>query len=256
MTRTTDKEADQASESLLFTRESFLSYVGGRIIGRLFVLGVCAMLISASAEAGDETRRNMVGGRVGVWVNNGDRGTITVGVGVTQEVSDASPYAEIFYSHFLNKWLGAEVALGVSSRSDLVSDRNNIFGGLNVYPVQFSAKVYPLGGYGPFQLYLQGGMALYFGSQSQQTVGSFFGGNTTATNINYLLGGGVEYMLAESIAMSLTTKYHRISFGSDKFLGLTDFSSYVITLGFAYRLPVGGDDREKPPRPRRPQRRR
>lgn len=201
-----------------------------------------ALLISSLAHpayAKALSGKDMVGGRVGVWVNNGDRGITTdptIG-----ELSGSSPYAELFYNHGFSNWFRGEVALGISKRSELVSDQLNVVGGVNLYPLQFSLKFYPLGPLSISNLhpFVQSGFGFSIANQSIRRLGSFRGGSNTQTDLDIMFGGGFDIPVAEKIGITVAGKYHRIDFGNAQFLGASDFSGYSFSAGIVYLFPFG-----------------
>ncbi len=208
------------------------------------IAGIGALLIlifsvTNEANAGALSGKDMVGGRIGVWVNDGDKGVTTVpGIG---ELSGSSPYAELFYNHGFSNWFRGEVALGISKRSELVSDQLTVIGGVNLYPLQFSLKFYPLG---PLSIskahpFVQSGIGFSIASQSVRSLGSFTGGSNTQTDVDIMFGGGLDIPVAEKIGVTLAGKYHRIDFGSQQFLGASDFSGFSFSAGIVYLFPFG-----------------
>ncbi len=207
---------------------------------------ILVSIIAVNANAGPFGGRDMMGGRVGVWVNTGDDGAAISITGIDQKVSSANLYGELHYSHALSNFFRADVGLGVSNRSDITATGNSFTGQINIYPIQVALRVYPLGGLGLGKLYpyLSGGAGLYVGSQTGSSFRSFTSASKTATDLNYVIGGGIDIPVAETIAISTAVKFYKIDFGSDKFLGLQDYSGYSITAGVSYIIP-GGDAKKK-----------
>ncbi|MFQ5607641.1 MAG: outer membrane beta-barrel protein [Candidatus Zixiibacteriota bacterium] len=205
----------------------------------LTLVFLAVTLTSAPAGAGPFSGRDMVGGRIGAWANDGDRGRTDGRMG--QEISSSSPYAELFFNHSFSSWFNAELALGNSKRAELVSDRLTIIDGINLYPMQVSLKVYPLGpmGLGKAYPFIQGGVGFSIARQSVRRIGSITGGSNTKTDFDFLLGGGFDFPVANKIALTVAGKYHRIDFGDGQFLGASDFSGYSIAVGAAYLFPIG-----------------
>ncbi len=203
------------------------------------VLGAC---FGTNATAGPFGGKDMMGGRVGVWVNTGDDGTAISITGLDQKVSSANLYGELHYSHALSNFFRADVGLGVSNRSDITATGNSFTGQINIYPIQVALRVYPLGGFGLGKLYpyILGGAGLYIGSQTGSSFRSFTSASKTATDLNYVIGAGIDIPVAETIAISTAAKFYKIDFGSGKFLGLQDYSGYSITAGVSYIIPGTG----------------
>jgi len=198
------------------------------------------------ANAGPFGNRDMAGGRFGPWVNTGDDGTTTGINGVQQQVANANLFAELFYSHALSNFFRADIGIGVSNRSDITATQNSFTGGINLYPVQVGLRIYPLGGMGLGKLYpyFLGGFGLYIGSQTGSSFRSLGISSSTATDLNYVIGAGLDIPVAETIAITTAAKYYPIDFGSDGFLGLQNYSGYSITAGVAYLFPTGGKPKQ------------
>jgi outer membrane protein W len=228
---------------LLRVGHEFQSWRALRIATLLALLLVGCF--GVSAEAGPFGDKEMMGGRLGVWVNTGDDGNAISITGLDQEVAGANLYGELLYSHALSDFFRADIGLGVSNRSDITATGNSFTGQINIYPVQVALRVYPFGGFGLGKLYpyFLGGAGLYIGSQTGSSFRSFTSSSKTATDLNYVLGGGVDVPVAETIAISAAAKYYRIDFGSDKFLGLQDYSGYSITVGVSYIVPGSGSEK-------------
>lgn len=212
-------------------------------ITRIAIISALLMLISPLSNevfAGGLSGTDMVGGRVGVWVNDGDPGVaVAPSIG---ELSASSPYVEVFYNHGFSNWFRGEVALGVSKRSELVSDESIITGGVNLYPLQFSMKFYPLGPLSISSAYpfVQGGVGFSIASQSVRSPGRITGVSNTKTDFDFMFGGGLDIPLAEKIGVTVAGKYHRIDFGAAQFLGASDFSGLSFSAGLSYLFPFGG----------------
>ncbi len=215
------------------------------LVAKALLLGVILSFSnSAKVNAGPLGQHDMVGGRIGIWINTGDKGDAVGRLGVEQQVSDANIFGELFYSHAFSNFFRADLGLGVSNRSEIVATQNTLTGAINIYPIQAALRFYPLGGLsiGKMHPYILGGAGLYIGSQTGSSFRSLGFSNTTATDLNYVVGGGVDIPIAETIALTAAGKYYQIDFGSDGFLGLQNYSGYSITIGAAYLFPLGGKD--------------
>lgn len=208
----------------------------------LTTIAVVALLLTLAggSVAEDLSDRTMVGGRAGVWVNTGDEGPLLIPTSlittVEQDINDAGLYAELIYSHGFSSLLRFDFSLGITTRTDLVSNAQDIFGSVNMYPIQFALRLYPLGSVslGNLHPYALGGAALTIASQSRQGVGSFFGDSRTKASVDFLLGGGVDIPVAAQIALNFSGKYHHIDFGEDSFNNVRDFSGFSATFGIVY----------------------
>ncbi len=222
--------------------QTALKHQLSRVLVSALFFGLLLGLSGArSVMAGPFGEKDMVGGRVGVWVNTGDEGTAVGLSGIEQKVASANVFGELMYSHALSNFFRADIGLGVSNRSEIAASGNTFTGAINIYPVQVALRVYPLGGTGLGRLYpyFLGGIGLYIGSQTGSSFRSLGFTSTTATDLNYVVGGGIDIPVAETIALTTSAKYYQIDFGSGGFLGLQNYSGYSIAVGAAYIFPLG-----------------
>ncbi|MFQ5608247.1 MAG: outer membrane beta-barrel protein [Candidatus Zixiibacteriota bacterium] len=211
----------------------------GSCIWALVLLTAVALFGLTPAQAENLGGRSMAGGRAGVWVNNGDVGPLSVSDGfdiVTQDVSDAGLYAEVYYSYGLSRWLRLEASAGITNRTNRVSSGDVVFGSVNMYPLVLAGRFYPLGSVslGDIHPYAMAGVGLTIASQSRQAINSFFGDSRTDATVNFVFGGGADIPVASKIGLNVSGKYQKIDFGAQSFNNLRDFSGFSIAVGVFY----------------------
>jgi opacity protein-like surface antigen len=192
-------------------------------------------------------RQNQIGLRLGGWVNMGDEVPANLqldGGNVETDINDGSFYLEGYYAYRFMPILAGELSFGFATRGDVITtyptsngDIRDI-GALNVYPILVQLKLYA-----PFtlarrmQLYVSGGGGIYYGRNSIQiTNESYYATGyreSSDTDLNFVFGGGLEYILMSQFALDANVKYMPISFG-DKLLGVEDWSATTITVGIKY----------------------
>ena len=223
------------------------------IIGLLCLLaGSPAVCAQAEEEPAHEVfnRQNQLGLRLGGWANLGDKVPTTLQIDsesgglVEADISGGSFYLEGYYAYRVTPLLAAEFSFGMATRGDVITtyptslgDIRDI-GALNVYPILLQLKVYaPFTLASRIQMYLSGGGGIYYGRNSIQiTNESYYATGyreSSDTDLNFVLGGGLEYVLVSQFALDANFKYMPITFG-DKLLGVEDWSATTITVGVKY----------------------
>lgn len=209
---------------------------------QILILAVCILcLISGSAiQAGEADpfgffSKKYIGGRLGVWVNTGDDLTVN-----NENTSNSSFYGEFFFSRNIWPALAAEFIIGLYGRGDIeIQDAGNTYQGqLNIYPILATAKLYPLAGFSGMSLrpYLQAGGGLVIGNRPVFRYiysGYYDAEQETEVAFAYTLGGGIDFPVADQIALTANVRYTPADFGGE-FDGVKDFSGYQITFGAGY----------------------
>lgn len=185
------------------------------------------------------------GGRLGVWVNNGDtpQEIIDDGQGyvIQSSIKDASFYLEGYFGYKLLPLLFGEFSFGVVNRGSVtIQDGSfNDYGNLLVYPFLIKAKLYPLASFhSRFQPYVGIGGGVYYGRHSIQftnNIYSYYGyNNQSATDLNYTITGGVDWLVSQHFSIDGNMTYLPIDF-SDELIGIKDYKALSITIGVKYR---------------------
>ncbi|MEW6050185.1 MAG: OmpW family outer membrane protein [Candidatus Zixiibacteriota bacterium] len=204
---------------------------------------------AADKPAGDYagfSHRHQVGLRLGVWSNMGSKplkADTLDGSYYETDVKEGSFYFEGYFGYRLVPALMVELAAGIVNRGDVSINDNgqSIFGNLIVYPIQLRAKLYPLAGISNrFQPYVMGGGGIYHGRNSIQFTSSvdpfvtFVG--ESQTDLNFVLGGGVDCSVAHNIALDANVAYMPIHFSKD-LISVRNYDALTVTVGIKYVLP-------------------
>lgn len=208
------------------------------ILGAVLIFSlICTTTIQAGeADPFGFFTKKYIGARLGVWVNTGDDLT-----GDNENISNSSFYGEFFFSRNLWPALAAEFIIGLYGRGDIeIQDAGSTYQGqLNIYPILVTAKFYPLAGLkmmGP-KPYLQAGGGLIVGSRPRVKYDDYYGvydvEQETEAALSYTLGGGIDFPVADQIALTANFRYTPADFGGE-FDGVKDFSGYQITFGAGY----------------------
>lgn len=223
---------------------------------RTLAIGLCLVLIPAfplMAEEEQESmhelfnRQNQLGLRLGGWIGMGDKVPSTLeldGGQVETDINGGSFYLEGYYAYRVSALLAGEFSFGFATRGDVITtyptslgDIRDI-GSLNVYPILVQLKLYaPFTFSRRIQMYVSGGGGVYYGRNSIQiTNESYYATGyreSSDTDLNFVFGGGLEYILMSQFALDANVKYMPITFG-DTLLGVEDWSATTITVGVKY----------------------
>lgn len=230
-----------------------------RKLTRLPIIVLITLFISTVgvSAADDDTvatdlflTQHQAGLRLGIWSNRGDlppaAGELTSGDAAIAtgsfktNINSASAYVEAFFGYRLAPWLVGELSLGTVNRGSvtLLNDSTGAsdIGNLMIYPilVQFrlytpripSTSLYP---------YLMAGGGLHYGRRNVQFSNSqFYYANwqeETATDFNYVVGGGVDWPIAASIGLDFTVKYMPINMS---LVVIDKWDALAFTIGVKY----------------------
>lgn len=188
------------------------------------------------------------GARLGAWVDksSGDpqSPTGTQTSFYKRDFSSGSFYLEGYFAYRVNPQLMVEISGGVVSRGD-VNFRDTLlnvseFGTLQIYPILLKLKLYPLASLtGRFQPYVSVGGGLYYGRQSiQLTNNPFFTSfrqPESATDFNYVIGGGFDIPVASVVALDFSAQYMPVQF-DDGLVDLRDYRALTVTIGAKYLM--------------------
>ncbi len=182
----------------------------------------------------DFGHKHFAGFRVGAWTANGGSSALNDSL----KYSKSSIYAEFFYAHRFFPSLAGEFSIGIFSRGDFtyLVQQDILLGTVNLYPIMVSAKIYPLAGItrGGIHPYFQAGGCLFFG---RRTATDYYYGydfvDQSATKITYVIGGGIDFPVADQIGLTCNAKYIPVKFGSP-LAGVKDYSGWQISFGIGY----------------------
>jgi len=185
----------------------------------LIVLSAGNASAAPESDSADLFRRqHQAGGRIGVWSNQGElppaAGQVNDSGSFKTNIHGASAYIEGFFGYRLLPWLTAELTLGTVNRGSVSIEEQGAkdVGSLIIYPIQVqlrlnSPRLHRTGLY-PFAVV--GGGLLYGRRTVQFTNAGYYSSNwqeESATDFNYVVGGGVDWPVAEQIGLEFSVKY-------------------------------------------------
>ncbi|MBN2226870.1 MAG: outer membrane beta-barrel protein [candidate division Zixibacteria bacterium] len=201
-----------------------------------------AAILPMDAYAQEQDRhhfysQHFAGGRFGVWVNAGDEYPISESQYNADKVSGSAVYGEFFYAHRLLPALAMEVSIGIYSRGEIkyYYETNTYEGNVNLYPVNLSAKIYPLAAMKRLSIhpYLQIGGGICHGKRDKIDYFNYIWYEDSETKLTYTLGGGVDFPVAEQVGLTANVRYTPIDFG-DALAEYKDYSAWQVTVGVGY----------------------
>lgn len=209
----------------------------------LLLLAVMMLLVvPAESYAQDQDRhdfytKHFAGGRFGVWVNSGDKSPVTESRYDAEDLPGSAVYGEFFYAHRLLPALAFEVSVGVYSRGEIkyYDEIETFEGSVNLYPVNLSAKIYPLAGLKRIAIhpYLQIGGGICHGKRDKIDYFNYVWYEDSETKLTYTLGGGIDFPVADQIGLTANVRYTPIKFG-EPLAEYQDYSAWQITVGVGY----------------------
>lgn len=195
------------------------------------------------------SHQNQAGVRLGGWISTGDdipRETFedpNSGESVEADINSGSFIAEAFYMYRAFQNVGIEFSFGLTNRGDVIritpTDRGPIrdIGTLNLYPILLQVRLYAPFNFGSrMQMYISGGGGVYYGRNSIQISNDAYYAQfreSSDTDINFVAGAGLDYVLADQFALGLNAKYMPISF-NDELLRAKDWSAATIAVSIMY----------------------
>ncbi len=213
------------------------------LVGLIVLFAVCMVQAqpSAAEKHGGFSRSHQAGIRLGVWNNMGDlppKEDSMGGARYAADIKDASFYFEGFFAYRVSPAFMIEGALGIVNRGDVTvedSFGDSYVGGLTLYPIQLKAKFYPLGdSHGKMFPYLAAGAGIYHGRHDIQfTSDPFVVSGNSKTSFSYLLGGGLDYQVADVVGLDLNVNYLPVKFSDDLF-EVKDYQALTVTVGVKY----------------------
>jgi len=221
----------------------------------VFVFLVAVMMVprvSAGESKTDDSfdQKHQVGVRLGVWANGGETPPKTFEIPefsyrVDTDISSANVYLEGYAAYRLYSMGLLEFSVGFANRGDVnVQDGGReYFGNLILYPIMLQLKNYlPMPGASKFRPYVTVGGGIYYGRNSVQFTNDAYYAYTeeSETDFNYVLGGGIDYQVAGSIALEMNAKYMPINFSKNLIL-VQDYQAFTITFGVKYLFAGSGE---------------
>jgi len=216
--------------------------------------GLLAIVVLSSSRAlgaeistEDKTEfrfQHQLGIRMGGWNNLGETPPkLFVNSDSTSmfqsKVGDVDFFFEGYYAYRLIPQSLLEFSVGIVNRGTIsIQERGRSdVGNLLVYPILAQFKIYPLSPLqSRIQPYVTIGGGLYYGRLSVQFTNDYFGARfseKSATNFNYALSAGFDYLLASTIGLDFNVKYYPINF-TKELLEIRDYNGVAITVGVKY----------------------
>jgi hypothetical protein len=223
------------------------SFSGSRT---LVFLTVFLVLVSSNCGALEFSSKleqffnsNQAGVRLGAWSNLGDipNREITNGdVTFKTDIKSASFYFEAYAGLRLSRFAVGELVFGIVNRGEMSRKDNNYniidYGSFLIYPIQARMKLYPLSSTSlQFQPYLMAGGGVYYARTNNEISNYNYSEyrEKSATNFNYILGGGIDWPIAYKFGLDAQFSYMPIHF-SKSLLDIKDFSALTFTVGVKY----------------------
>jgi len=225
---------------------------------KLLVIGVALLIIAAGQVLATDKEspqpdlfqtRHQAGIRIGVWSNQGDlppsAGDIVDGDppvitgSFKTNIHSSSAYVEAYFGYRLSSRLIGEVSLGSVNRGSVtLSDAAGAsdVGNLIIYPILVQLKLYTptLPGTRLYP-YLMAGGGLHYGRRNVQFTNSQISyanwQEETATDFNYVLGGGFDWPIAGSVGLDFTVKYMPINMS---LVVIDEYDALAFTVGVKY----------------------
>ena len=179
----------------------------------------------------------------GLWRNLGDEpvaDAIEDGQFWKTDIGDNNFFFEGYGGYRLNSLAMAELSFGFVNRGDVTNfdGVNSYVGNLIVYSVLLQLKVYPLPslpvGFHPFVL---AGGGLYYGRHDVQFTTEYYYydyfNEKSGTDFNYVIGGGIDWPLADYIGIDFSVKYMPISL-SRKLVTMSEYDALTFSVGVKY----------------------
>lgn len=220
-------------------------------LATFFISAACSVAVDKNTAPVDLfLTQHQAGFRLGVWSNQGDlppsEGDITSDGIVTgffkTSINSASAYVEGYFGYRLNSRLVGELSLGTVNRGSVtLADTTGIYdasdvGNLMIYPILVQLKLYapkiPNSNLHPFIL---AGGGIHYGRRNVQFSNSqnYYANwqEETATDFNYVIGGGFDWPIASSIGLDFTVKYMPINMS---LVVIDKYDALAFTVGVKY----------------------
>lgn len=189
--------------------------------------------------------------RIGSWVNQGDSPPSMVSDELRTwelDFGSASFYLEGYFGYRFYPESMLEISFGFVNRgdatfvSDIGSGDEQYVGNLLIYPILLRARLYPFASVmKKFQPYFTIGGGIYYGRHDIQFTNaafvSLFFDEESETDINYTIGGGIDWPLSSAIALEGDVSYKPIQFSED-LATIRDYSALHITVGAKYLFGI------------------
>ena len=221
-------------------------------IARVLTIGLAIMVVpTICAQAADENptpddlflTQHQAGLRLGLWSNQGDlppsAGQLNQSGTFKTNIGGSSAYVEGFFGYRLSSHLVAELSLGTVNRGSVTladSIGASDVGNLVIYPVLVQLRLYaPRISNTSLHPFVMAGGGLHYGRRNVQfTNAEIYYANwqeETATDFNYVIGGGFDWPIAGSIGLDFTVKYMPINMS---LVVIDKYDALAFTIGVKY----------------------
>ena len=199
-------------------------------------------------KASTFNERHQAGVRIGLWSNLGDEAVVDSTVGALSwktDIGNSNFYFEAFAGYRINSLAMAEVSFGFVNRGSVTLFENpySYVGNLLVYSILLQLKIYPVPTLpGRLHPFLVGGGGLFYGRHDVQFTTDYdffyYFNEKSATDFNYVIGGGVDWQLADYLGIDFSVKYMPIGF-SKELVTMKDYDALTFAVGIKYLFESG-----------------
>ncbi|MEA3297029.1 MAG: hypothetical protein U9R56_04120, partial [candidate division Zixibacteria bacterium] len=192
------------------------------------------------------SKKHQLGIRLGVWHHQGDSPPepdqliLSTDTNFKTNLKQSAFNFEGYFAYRLLSWAMVELSVGSVNRGSVTINEGTAtdVGNLILYPILAQFKIYPLGtvisGFQPFML---AGGGFYYGRRTVQfTNSSDYYPNwqeDTGADINYIIGGGIDWPMANVLSLDLTVKYMPIKF-SEPLVAMQNYNAVAFSIGIKY----------------------
>ena len=193
-------------------------------------------------------QRHQAGIRLGLWRNLGDDAVADNsedGQLWKTDIGNNNFFFEIYGGYRINSLAMAELSFSFVNRGSVTNfdGYNSYVGNLIVYSVLLQLKAYPIPTLpGRFHPYLLAGGGLYYGRHDVQfTTEDYYYdyfNEKSGTDFSYVIGGGLDWPLADYLGVDLSVKYMPISL-SKELVTMSEYSALSVSVGVKYLFNAG-----------------
>ena len=207
------------------------------------------LLVTAGGIRGEELLlkdsfrgKHQLGVHLGAWHNLGESplesGPVNESGTYQTNIKETAFYFEGYFGYRLLPWMLGEFSLGTVNRGSVTINEGNAtdVGNLILYPIMAQLRFYPpvltLGGVHAFVL---AGGGLCYGRRTVQftNAGSYYSNweEESGTDFTYILGAGLDWPVAPSIAVDFGVKYMPINLA---LVTIDNYDAITFTVGVKY----------------------
>lgn len=185
-------------------------------------------------------RKALLGGQLGPWFTS-DLGNDISEQDFRLVASGTAFHLEFFYQPNLTGILNLDFSIGAINRGDMRinGDGFSAFGNATLYPLSAGVVLFPMAKKSgqQFQPLLKAGGSLLIGTEVIEVTDNDFYGigidTESRTAFGYYFGGGANFILSPSLALTGSVKYQHAKFDKELFEA-RDYSGTIVLFGVAY----------------------